>query len=143
MQLFELLLLANMTACKEGKERKGNMFDSERYIVVISVACSLLNVDTFYPEQKEALWKFFNGKDVFFSAHTGYGKLLIHRATPIIYCRCFKRPSDWHNTVLVLSPLLSLMKDQVKHIGASRATRSLHAVILVKISNSSSCIFSV
>ena len=53
MQLLELLLLANMTACKEGKERKGNMFDSERYIVVISVACSLLNVATFYPEQKK------------------------------------------------------------------------------------------
>ena len=48
------------------KERKGNMFDSDRFNVAISIACSLLNVDKFYPEQKEALWNFFNGKDVLF-----------------------------------------------------------------------------
>ena len=91
-----------MTVCKEGKERKENMFDSERYIV-ISVACSLLNLDTVYPGQTEALWNFFNGKDVFFSAHTGYGKLLIYRAMPIIYCGCFKRPSDWHDTACFIT----------------------------------------
>jgi len=73
MRLLELLILTNMAACKEGKERKGNMFDSERYNVAISVACSLLNVDTSYPKQKEALWNFFSGKNLFFSAHTGYG----------------------------------------------------------------------
>ena len=77
MQLLELLIFTNMAACKDGKERKGNMFDSQSYNVAISVACSLLNVDTFYPEQKEALW---NGKDVFFSAHTVYGKSLIYQA---------------------------------------------------------------
>ena len=55
MQLLELLIFTNMAACKEGKERKGNMFDSQSYNVTISVACSLLNVDTFCPEQKEAL----------------------------------------------------------------------------------------
>ena len=80
MQLLELLIFTNMAACKEGKERKGNMFDSLTYNVAISVACSLLNVDTFYPEQKEALWNFFNSKDVFFSAHTVYGKFLIYQA---------------------------------------------------------------
>ena len=53
--LLELLIFTNMAACKEGKERKGNMFDSQSYNVAISVACSLLNVDTFCPEQKEAL----------------------------------------------------------------------------------------
>ena len=62
MQLLKLLILTNMAACKE---RKGNMFDSYRFNVAISIACSLLNVDKFYPEQKEALWNFFNGKDVF------------------------------------------------------------------------------
>ena len=59
MQLLELLIFTNMVACKEGKERKGNMFDSQSYNVAISVACSLLNVDTFCPEQKKALWNFF------------------------------------------------------------------------------------
>ena len=35
MQLLELLILTNMAACKEGKERIGNMFDSERYNVAM------------------------------------------------------------------------------------------------------------
>ena len=79
LQLLELLILTNMAPCKEGKERKGNMFDSQSYNVAISVGCSLLNVDMFYPEQKEALWNFFNGKDALFSAQTGYGKSLIYQ----------------------------------------------------------------
>ena len=80
IQLLELPILANMVPCKEGKERKGNMFDSQSYNVAISVACSLLNVDTFYPEQKETLWNFFNGKGALFSSQTGYGKSLIYQA---------------------------------------------------------------
>ena len=27
---------------------------------------------------------FFNGKDLFFSAHTGYGKSLIYQAIPVV-----------------------------------------------------------
>ena len=118
MQMLELLILTNMAACTEDKERKGNMFDSETYNVAISVACSLLNVDTFYPEQKEALWNFFSGKDVYFSAHTGYGKSLIYQAMPII-ADVLNDQAIGTSTVLVLSPLLSLMKDQVEHINNS------------------------
>ena len=104
-----------MAACKE---RKANMSDSDRFNVAISTACSLLNVDKFYPEQKEALWNFFNGKDVFFSAHTGYGKSLIYQAMPII-ADVLKDQAIGTSTVLVLSPLISLMKDQVEHINNS------------------------
>ena len=118
MQLLELLILANMAACKKGKERKGNMFDSQSNNVAISVACFILNVDTFYPEQKEALWNFFNGKDVFFIAHTGYGKSLIYQAIPII-ADVLNEQAIGTSSVLVLSPLLSLMKDQVEHINNS------------------------
>ena len=110
MQLLKLLIST--------KERKGNMFDSDRYNVAISIACSLLNVDKFYPEQKEALWNFFNGKDVLFSAHTGYGKSLIYQAMPII-ADVLKNQAIGTSTVLVLSPLISLMKDQVQHINNS------------------------
>ena len=94
------------------------MSDSARFNVAISTACSLLNVDKFYPEQKEALWNFFNGKDVFFSAHTGYGKSLIYQAMPII-ADVLKDQAIGTSTVLVLSPLISLMKDQVEHINNS------------------------
>ena len=94
------------------------MFDSDRFNVAISRACSLLNVDKFYPEQKEALWNFFNGKDVFFSAHTGYGKSFIYQAIPIT-ADVLKDQAIGTSTVLVLSPLISLMKDQVQHINNS------------------------
>ena len=114
MQLLRLLILTNMAACKE---RKGYMFDSGRFNVAISTACSLLNASTFYPEQKEALWNFFNGKDVFFSTHTGYGKSLIYQAMPII--AVLKDQTIGTIPVRVLSPLLSLMKDQVEHINNS------------------------
>ena len=107
MQLLKLLILTNMAV---RKERKGNMFDSDSFNVTISIACSLfINVDKFYPEQKEALWNFFNSKDVFFSAHIGYGKSLIYQAMPI-FADVLKDQAIGTSTVLVLSPLISLMK---------------------------------
>ena len=35
MQLLELLIFTDMAACKEGKERKGSMFDSQSYNAAI------------------------------------------------------------------------------------------------------------
>ena len=50
-------------------ETKGPLFDSVRFSVAISTACKFLNVEKFYPDQEEALRNFFQGKDLFFSAH--------------------------------------------------------------------------
>ena len=64
----------------------------------------------FCPEQKETLWNFSNSKDVFFTAHTGYEKSLIYQAIPII-ADVLKDQATGTSTELVLSSLLSLMKD--------------------------------
>ena len=96
--------------------RKGaNTLDQAAFSVAISTACMFLNVKEFYSEQEEALRNFFQGKDLFFSAHTGYGKSLIFQAIPII-ADVLEDQLVGTSTVLVISPLISLMKDQVKHI---------------------------
>ena len=56
-----------------------------------------------YTIVKEKLLNSSFMEKIFFSAHTGYGKSLIFQAIPII--------SD----VLVISQLISLMKDQVRN----------------------------
>ena len=102
-------VLTNMAATK------GALFDSVNCSVAISTACKFLNVEKFYPDQEEALRNFFQGKDLFFSAHTGYGKSLIFQAIPII-ADVLEDQLIGTSTVLVISPLLSLMKDQVRNI---------------------------
>ena len=65
-----------------GNER--SVFDSVKFSVAISTASKFLNVAKFYPDKEEALRNCFQRKDLFFSAHTGYGKSLIFQAIPII-----------------------------------------------------------
>ncbi len=103
-------VLTNMAATKGALS-----FDSVNFSVAISTACKFLNVEKFYPDQEEALRNFFQGKDLFFSAHTGYGKSLIFQAIPII-ADVLEDQLIGTSTVLVISPLLSLMKDQVRNI---------------------------
>ena len=81
----------------------------------LNIACNLLQVPNFYHEQKEALRSFFKGKDLFFSVHTGYGKLLIFQAIPIIV-DVLREQTIGTSTALVILPLLSLMKDQISHV---------------------------
>ena len=93
---------------------KSVKLDETKFKEAVRLACNLLQVDGLYDGQEEALKQFFRGKNIFFSAHTGYGKSLIFQAIPII--------SDVLNdevvrssVVLVISPLISLMKDQVRN----------------------------
>ncbi len=81
----------------------------------VSTACTVLNVEGLYEDQYEVIKQFFAGKDVFFSAHTGYGKSLIFQAIPIIY-DILNDQVIGTSTVIVVSPLLSLIKDQVKQV---------------------------
>lgn len=94
------------------------VLDEAKFSEAISTACTLLQVGNFYDDQKEALCQFFKGKDIFFSAHTGYGKSLIFQAIPII-ADVFNDQPIGTSTVLVISPLLSLMRDQVRHVNDS------------------------
>ena len=71
------------------------MFNEYKFSEGLDIACNLLQVPSFYHNQKEALRNFFKGKDIFFSAHTGYGKSIIFQALPNAnYCGCIERPND-------------------------------------------------
>lgn len=71
------------------------------------------------PKQREAVWHVYNGLDVFIWLPTGYGKSLCFQILPFLI--------DWKkseggktspccNVVLVVSPLLSLMHEQVAQL---------------------------
>ena len=92
---------------------KSVKLDETKFKEAVRLACNLLQVDGLYDGQ-EALKQFFRGKNIFFSAHTGYGKSLIFQAIPII-SDVLNDEVVGSSVVLVISPLISLMKDQVRN----------------------------
>ena len=89
--------------------------DEAKFSEAIATACSFLNAQHFYRDQEDALRNLFNGKDLFFSAHTGYGKSLIYQAIPV-FADVLNDQLVGTSVVLVISPLLSLMVDKLHHI---------------------------
>ena len=73
-------------------------------------AARRLGYQNFKPEQMEVVLGFISGRDVFVSLPTGYGKSLCYACLPWTFDIIGNgEPS----IVLVISPLLSLMQDQV------------------------------
>ena len=63
---------------------------------------------------REALEKLVSGRDVFLIQPTGSGKSLIFQSAPIFFD--IVRPKCVKSIVLVISPLVSLMLDQVRFL---------------------------
>ena len=63
-------------------------------------------------KQKEAILGFLRGRDVFVSLPTGSGKSLCYSILPKVFDSLRKRKSA-HSIAIVVSPLISLMKDQL------------------------------
>lgn len=78
----------------------------------IDRAAKHLGCDRVKPEQEKAIRDFMAGKDVFVALPTGYGKSLCYAALPFAF-DCVRSVSKPSSIVLVVSPLLVLMKDQV------------------------------
>ena len=73
--------------------------------------------------QKEAIIQFEKQRDVFINLPTGFGKSLIYQALPLV----FDAMHGEGHIVVVVSPLVSLMKDQVqklRSLGISAVTLS-------------------
>ena len=94
--------------------RKWN-FDLSRLEEHMDFVASLFDVPTLYETKKEALRSLFAGKNLYVSASTGSGKSLIFQCiAPLL--DLLQDNHIGHSTVLVISPLKSLMFDQVAYL---------------------------
>ena len=79
----------------------------------------LFDIEDLYEEQEVVINEFFHSKrNIFLSAGTGFGKSLVYQALPIIndYVTGYAVGSS---CILVVSPLIALMDDQVRQCEAS------------------------
>ena len=91
------------------------------------------NFTSFKDVQGEAIAAAINGKDVFVSVPTGYGKSAIYEALPSCAKNLLAQKqgrdlrADLHPFVLVVSPLVSLIQDQVAKLRPRAAYLSKEA----------------
>ena len=94
--------------------------------------CEVFGFDSLNKHQEEALRFVFETKsDVFVNLPTGFGKSVVFQALPIVYS-CVE-PTREKNIVIVVSPLINLMKDQVSRL----TSLGISAISLSDISSES------
>ena len=76
----------------------------------IERACKRLGFSSLRPQQNSAVLSFLRWNDVFVSLPTGSGKSLCFAILPFAFDELHGRTGS---VVIVVSPLISLMKDQV------------------------------
>ena len=74
-------------------------------------AATNLGYSSLKPEQELAILSFMEGNDVFVLLPTGFGKSLCYSALPYAFDQL--RATARQSIVIVVSPLIALMKDQV------------------------------
>ena len=81
----------------------------------ISSVCSFFGVGHLYPQQEKALLEFLSKRYVFVNLPTGFGKSLIFQMAPLVASELAKSCThfDPESIIIVISPLIALMKDQV------------------------------
>ena len=89
--------------------------DESSWITGIKEICRIFDVPDLKDDQKMALRSLFEDRNIYFSAPTGYGKSLVFQSIPILADHLLNRPL-FTSIVLVISPLISLMLDQVKYL---------------------------
>ena len=72
----------------------------------------IFGLDSLFVEQEEAIRNYILGKHVFFVAPTGYGKSLVFHSLPY-FVDILSDSLLGTSTLLVVSPLIALMTDQV------------------------------
>ena len=82
----------------------------------IKVAALLFGFEKLKKQQQKAVEATLCGKDVFVSLPTGFGKSLIYQLLPVCAEELATRKpfdNEFQPFILVVSPLVSLMQDQV------------------------------
>ena len=76
--------------------------------------CDKFEMTELSSQQKEAIEVFINrNQDIFVNLPTGCGKSLIYQALPVCFDVLY---TDVQHIVVVVSPLINLMKDQVSKL---------------------------
>ena len=70
---------------------------------------------TMKPEQVEVAMALVERRDVFAILPTGFGKSLCYTCLPAVF-DCPEGREHGHSIVVVVSPLIAIMKDQVSHM---------------------------
>ena len=84
--------------------------------LAFSKVCATFGIEKLNKQQEEAIrCVVLEKKDVFVNLPTGFGKSLIFQALPEVFSS-LQRSDRSRNIVIVVSPLISLMKDQVSRL---------------------------
>ena len=103
---------------------------------VARTAAANLSYTSIKPEQESAIVSFLRGNDVFVSLPMGYGKSLCYAAFPYAFDQL--RASSHPSIVIVVSPLIALMKDQVASYSAKGLKVGCITPLLITSKSSSS-----
>ena len=96
----------------ESKERgKGQ----DRVYRCVIEAAQELGYSSMKPAQLEVTLNFVRGRDVFAILPTGFGKSLCYACLPTAFDAINKKERG-HSIVVVVTPLLAIMKDQVSTV---------------------------
>ena len=77
-----------------------------------TAAARLLGYREMKYRQLQAVESYLNGHDVFGVLPTGFGKSLCFACLPLVFDKLLRKPQGY-SIVLVVSPLVAIMKDQV------------------------------
>ena len=94
----------------------------EIFRLCVQSVCPMFNVSSLKESQFQALYSFICGEEVFVNLPTGSGKSLIFQMAPLVHMWMHENVSAIHwkknPVIIIISPLLALMKDQVKKLSS-------------------------
>ena len=90
-------------------------FAEKRWQRAFDEVKSQFGLANLLPEQEKSIRAFFEGSNVFVNLPTGYGKSLIFQCLPIV-ADALRGDPRGSSVVVVISPLRSLMEDQVSYL---------------------------
>ena len=91
------------------------IMDDAKIKNALQVAVTRLGFTEAKEKQKEAVVAFVNGKDVFVSLPTGYGKSLCYTCLPFLFDTLGLKTDeilDVGSVIVVVTPLIAIMKEQ-------------------------------
>ena len=92
-------------------------FREDLWKEALSSVQNQFDIEQLLPEQEQSLRAFIDKGNVFVNLPTGFGKSLTYQGLPILYDVLHSRDRG-SSLLLVISPLKSLMEDQVAYLAS-------------------------